>query len=195
MLTPQVIIDTEVKFCNVERVWQLGYEGQAQDIPIIDTGVNVSELPKGAVRFQVDLTGDNDGRDHHGHGTLMARFIRGIAPRAKIISVKALGRDAATTRDELVEALDYCATLSPRPKFINISVAIRRSFLWHKSCTIDTPCALCARVNNLWDEGTAVVAAAGNFSSLLDSLTCPAAGLIATTYRNSSGRLNATFIA
>jgi hypothetical protein len=114
----------------------------------------------------------------------MAKFILGIASKAKIASVKTIGKNSSTNRDNLVKALDYCAALSPRPKFINASVAFRRSFLWRRSCTMENPCNLCSRVNELWQQGIATVAAAGNFSSRPDSITCPAAARWAVKCRS-----------
>ncbi|MGA2773747.1 MAG: S8 family serine peptidase [Bryobacteraceae bacterium] len=175
MLTSEVIIDTEAKYRNVNRVWELGHHGQGQIVALIDTGVHAGELPPGALHSEVDLTGDNDNHDYNGHGTTMATFILGMAPKARIASVKTIGKSSTNSRDALVQAFDFCANLSPRPKFINASVACRRSFLWSRNCTLQNPCKLCSRVNELWQDGIATVAAAGNFSSRPDSLTCPAA--------------------
>jgi len=175
MLSQKIIIETEVKYRNIERVWQLGYQGQGQIIPVIDTGVNADELPQGAVYSQIDFTGDKDNHDYHGHGTTMAKFILGIAPQAQIISVKTLGKSTATSRDDLIKALDFCANLTPPAKFINVSVAFRRSFLWGRKCTLQNPCELCAHVNELWSKGIVTIAAAGNVRYSPDSFTCPAA--------------------
>jgi hypothetical protein len=175
-LTPQIIIDTEVKYRNIERVWKLGHFGEGVTIPLIDTGVDASVLPIGSVQDQIDLTPDTDGRDHYGHGTLMARFILGMAPKAKIISVKVFSKSKPTSREDLVSALYFCYALQPRPKYINCSLAVRRSSLFglRTTCTEKSPCVLCKRVNSLWNEGVVVVAAAGNFSSRPGSIACPA---------------------
>jgi len=175
MLTADTIISTEVEYRNVPRVWQLGHRGQGQVVPIVDTGVNPQGLPAGALQGQVDLTVDRDNIDHIGHGTLMAKFILGIAPEAKVFSVKALSNSGPTTREDLIKALDCCAALQPPPRFINFSVAVRRGILWARVCTPKKLCALCTRVDELWHQGIATVAAAGNFSSRPGSITCPAA--------------------
>ena len=176
MLTPEIIIDTEAKFRNVERVWRLGHKGKGVVVALVDTGVDAAALPAGALHSQEDLTPDGDGRDHHGHGTLMARFILGMAPEAKIASVKAFGKSHQPTREDLVRALDHCLATTPRPKFINCSFAVPRRFLLgFSNCTLRSQCVLCRRVNELFQrEAIAVVAAAGNFGSGPDSFGCPA---------------------
>jgi subtilisin family serine protease len=156
-------------------VWDLGFQGQGEVIPIVDTGVNPDSLPAGAVQQHVDLTEDRDSHDYEGHGTLMARLILGMAPKARLVSVKALGKSAVTDRKGILRALDFSSALSPRPKFINLSLAVPRSHLGLKDCTLKKPCVLCKRVNELWEAGIVTVAAAGNFSSGADSFTCPAA--------------------
>lgn len=188
MLTPEIVIATEVQYRNVERVWRLGYEGQGERVALIDTGVNPESLPQGAVAAAVDLTTDGDQRDHAGHGTAMAKYILGMAPKASVISVKVAGRSSAPSREDLVRALDHCSTLSPRPKFVNISMAVRRSFIGKRDCTLERPCSLCARVNALWEQDMVVVAAAGNFSSGPDSFACPAAARWAVKVRDLTRR-------
>lgn len=175
MLTPEIIVATEVKYRNISRVWDLGHHGEGQIVALIDTGVNADELAPGALYSEFDFTEDKDNHDYYGHGTTMAKFILGIAPKAKIASIKAIGKKSVANRGALARAFDSCANLSPRPKFINASVALRRSFLWTHYCTPQAPCELCSTVNELWKKGIATVAAAGNFSSRPDSLTCPAA--------------------
>lgn len=174
LLTPEIIIETEVRYRNLKHVWDQGHFGGGELVPIIDTGVNPDDLPAGAVASQVDLTPDKDNRDYYNHGTLIARFILGLAPKAKIVSFKVFGKSTLPMREDIVRALDACEGLSPRPKFINVSLAIRRKFLWRTICTIDNPCALCGRVNGLYSKGIVTVASAGTVESAKDGFTCPA---------------------
>jgi serine protease AprX len=90
---------------RADRAWHAGHTGQGIGVAVIDTGVNPVGDLAGRVVHREDFTADQDGVDHYGHGTFVAGMIagtgstgvgvRGVAPDARIISLKIAGRNGA----------------------------------------------------------------------------------------------------
>jgi serine protease AprX len=162
--------------------------GAGVDIALIDSGVlGVAALdgPDKLVRgpdFSEDAY-DTDlrGLDAFGHGSHMAGVIagndpetgfRGVAPGARLISVKVAGADGVTSLVRVLMALDWVRRnrnsngLHIRVLNLSFGVPQRRSY-------VREPLAYAAE--QLWKSGIAVVAAAGNNADGSSSLDLPAA--------------------
>jgi serine protease AprX len=162
--------------------------GAGVDVALIDSGVlGVAALdgPGKLVRgldFSADAhDSDLRGLDAFGHGSHMAGVIaaddagtgyRGIAPGARLVSVKVAGADGVTSLVRVLMALDWVRRnrtsdgLAIRVLNLSFGVDARRSY-------VREPLAYAAE--QLWNRGVTVVAAAGNKADGTGSLDLPAA--------------------
>jgi serine protease AprX len=162
--------------------------GAGVDVALIDSGVlGVSALdgPGKLVRgpdFSEDAYDpDLRGLDAFGHGSHMAGVIagndadtgyQGIAPGARLVSVKVAGADGITSLVRVLMALDWVRRNRDsgglRIRVLNLSFGVdaRRSY-------VREPLAYAAE--QLWSRGITVVAAAGNKADGTRSLDLPAA--------------------
>jgi serine protease AprX len=162
--------------------------GAGVDVALIDSGVlGVSALdgPGKLVRgpdFSEDAYDlDLRGLDAFGHGSHMAGVIagsdpetgyHGIAPGARLVSVKVAGADGITSLVRVLMALDWVrrnrtrAGLNIRVLNLSFGVDARRSY-------VREPLAYAAE--QLWNRGVAVVASAGNQADGTGRLDLPAA--------------------
>jgi serine protease AprX len=165
-----------------------GLTGAGVDVALIDSGVlGVAALagPGKLVRgpdFSADARNrDLRGLDTFGHGSHMAGVIaaddaasgyQGIAPGARLVSVKVAGADGVTSLGRVLTALDWVRRkrssggLDIRVVNLSFGVDARRSY-------VREPLAYAAE--QLWNRGVVVVAAAGNNADGTGSLDLPAA--------------------
>ncbi len=165
-----------------------GLTGAGVDVALIDSGVigvgalgGAGKLVRGP-DFSEDA-GDPDlrGLDTFGHGSHMAGVIagndassgyQGMAPGARIVSVKVAGADGITSLVRVLMALDWVRRNRSRDglniRVLNLSFGVdaRRSY-------VREPLAYAAE--QLWNRGIAVVAAAGNKADGTGRLDLPAA--------------------
>ena len=165
--------------------WQAGYTGQGIDVALIDTGVSpVSGLDgPGKLIYGPDLSLESQAPnlrnlDTNGHGTFMAGLIaghdstltspyagapatayRGIAPDARIISVKVATADGGTDVSQVIAAIYWVIEHAHDPglniRVINLSYGTNS----RQTYRVD-PLAYAAE--QAWKAGIVVVAAAGN---------------------------------
>lgn len=165
---------------RASSVWATGNTGQNVTVAVLDTGVsNVPDLADRLVRGP-DLSGEGDSlQDSYGHGTVMAGLIAGsgassggaypgIAPSAKIVSVKVAGRSGAADVSQVLGGLQWIGTFAAQ---YNIKVV---SLAWgsdsHQSALVDP---LDFAVERLWGMGITVVVAAGNAGPGAYTITKP----------------------
>ncbi len=138
-----------------------GYRGEGIIVGIVDTGINTgNDLASFTVIDWLDLIEDKDEPyDDHGHGTHVAGIIsgkgdlRGGAPLARLIVVKALNSEGTGTDANVAEGIDHCNDNGAH--VICLSLGGRARFLNLGSQTTDA-------CNRAIDDGVIVVAAAGN---------------------------------
>ncbi|MFI5042653.1 MAG: S8 family serine peptidase, partial [Acidimicrobiales bacterium] len=172
-------------FTGAQAWWNAGYTGQGVDVAVIDTGV--APVPglnsPGKVVYGPDLSLESQNPsltnfDTNGHGTFMAGLIaghdptlqapydgapaseyRGIAPDARIISIKVATADGGTDVSQVIAAIDWVVQHAHDPGFnmrvINLSYGTSTT----QSYRVD-PLAYAAE--QAWRHGIVVVAAAGN---------------------------------
>jgi serine protease AprX len=153
--------------------WDAGYTGAGIDVAVIDTGVTpVPALSApGKVVYGPDLSLDSQdpslrNLDSNGHGTFMAGLIggkdqsyEGVAPDARIVSIKVGATDGEVDVSQVIAAIDWVVQHAQDPGFnirvINLSYGTNSSQGYE-----DDPLAFAAE--QAWKHGIVVVAAAGN---------------------------------
>jgi serine protease AprX len=154
--------------------WSAGYTGQGIDVAVIDSGVApVQGLDApGKVLYGPDLSFESQAPnlanyDTYGHGTFMAGLIagndgasyRGIAPDARIVSLKVATADGGADVSQVIAAIDWVVEHAHDPglniRVLNLSYGTNTT----QSYLIDP---LAYAVEQAWKHGIVVVAAAGN---------------------------------
>jgi serine protease AprX len=165
-----------------------GPTGAGIDVALIDSGVlgvaaldGPGKLVRGPDFSEDAYDADLRGLDAFGHGSHMAGVIagddaetgyQGIAPGARLVSVKVAGADGVTSLVRVLMALDWVRRnrnsngLHIRVLNLSFGVDARRSY-------VHEPLAYAAE--QLWNRGVTVVAAAGNKADGTGSLDLPAA--------------------
>jgi len=165
--------------------WDAGYTGRGVDIALIDTGVSPVEglAASGQIIYGPDLSlesqqPDLTNLDTNGHGTFMAGLIagrdpamaapyssasaslyRGMAPDARIVSLKVAVADGGTDVSQVIAAVDWVVQ-HRNDNGLNIRV-INLSY-GTNSLQPSTVDPLSFAVEQAWKAGIVVVAAAGN---------------------------------
>jgi serine protease AprX len=162
--------------------------GAGVDVAIIDSGVigvgplgGENKLVRGPDFSEDGWIPELRGLDTFGHGSHMAGVIagddpatgyRGIAPGARLVSVKVSGADGLTSLVRVLMALDWVRRnrdaqgLHIRVLNLSLGVDARRSY-------VHAPLAYASE--QLWYRGITVVAAAGNQADETGRLDLPAA--------------------
>ena len=153
-------------------------DGSGVGIALIDTGVVAhDDLLRNGVPNQVlevEIVGHETGlADYYGHGTHVAgilngngydstggsyyRTFRGVAPGARLISVRALYPDGSGTTSDVLSALDWVKT-----NRTTYNIRVLNLSLGHPVYESYTTDPLCRSVRAVNDAGVVVVVAAGN---------------------------------
>ena len=165
--------------------WAAGYTGAGVDVAVIDTGVSPVEglATAGKVVYGPDLSLESQhplfrNLDTNGHGTFMAGLIagrdsalsapyasapasayRGMAPDARIVSVKVGVADGGVDVSQVIAAIDWVVQHrydnGLNIRVINLSYGTNST----QDAAVD-PLAYAAE--QAWKKGIVVVAAAGN---------------------------------
>jgi serine protease AprX len=173
------------QYTGAQAWWDAGYTGSGVDVAVIDSGVSpVPGLSSSAkVIYGPDLSLESQAAnltqlDSFGHGTFMAGLIgadqgtgtassansspsiyRGMAPGARIVSIKVGTADGGTDVTQVIAAIDWVVQHAHDPgmniRVLNLSYGTDS----HQSYTVD-PLAYAAE--QAWKHGIVVVAAAGN---------------------------------
>lgn len=164
---------------RASKVWGMGVNGSGVNVAVIDTGVNTSGDLAGQVLHAEDFTSEQDNQDNYGHGTFVAGLIagtgagssgaiEGVAPKAKIVSLKIAGRDGSTDVTRVLEALEWVLDFKDAYgiRVVNLSLGFNSP----QSYVVDP---LDFAVERVWNAGVVVVAAAGNGNNVTGSITTP----------------------
>ncbi len=165
--------------------WNSGYTGAGVDVAVIDTGVSPVEglATPGKVINGPDLSIESQAPnlrylDTYGHGTFMAGLIaghdsaltepyadapasvyRGMAPDARIVSVKVGTADGGTDVSQVIAAIDWVVQHAQDPglniRVLNLSYGTNST----QSYALD-PLAFAAE--QAWKRGIVVVVSGGN---------------------------------
>jgi serine protease AprX len=171
------------KTTGATAAWSQGRLGDGVGVAVIDTGISPMNDLAGHVVYGPDLSGDFSTTDNFGHGTVMGGLIAGsgadsagnsggayvgVAPHAKLVSVKVAGRNGATDVSTMLQAMHWVAAYKDQYniRVLNIS--------WGTNST-DDPAVdpLNYAVERLWRQGIVVVVSAGNAGSAQGTITKP----------------------
>ncbi|HVY01834.1 MAG TPA: S8 family serine peptidase [Candidatus Nanoarchaeia archaeon] len=162
--------------------------GQGQTVCIIDSGVNYTHPSLGNCTTQQFLAGNcskviggwayynpvnasnqNDVMGDSDHGTHVAGIaagngqIRGIAPDAKIVSIKACGPTSSCDGNAIIDGINWCTSNKTlfNISVISISIGTSAPDLYNTYCDDEIP-SFTSAINAAAAKNISVVVAAGN---------------------------------
>jgi serine protease AprX len=176
---------TTARTIDAPSLWQAGITGAGVDVAVVDSGV--ARVPgldaPGAVVDGPDLSfegGDPDRqtKDGYGHGTHLAGIVAGrradvagMAPGARLVSVKVADSNGSTDVSQVIAAIDWVVQRGRRDG-LNIRV-LNLAFGTDGGGDYRTdPLAFAAEV--AWRRGVVVVVSAGNGGEASGRLNNPA---------------------
>jgi serine protease AprX len=163
--------------------WADGYTGRGVDVAIIDTGVSPVEGLDGRdkVIYGPDLSFESQAPnltnlDAFGHGTFMAGLIagndvpeaganpgpsayRGVAPDARIVSLKVATADGGTDVSQVIAAIDWVVQ---HKNDNDLNIRVLNLSYGTNSLQKATKDPLAYAAEQAWKHGIVVVVAAGN---------------------------------
>jgi serine protease AprX len=169
---PQVI--------GAPALWRQGTDGRHATVAVIDTGISPVPDVAGRLVGGIDLTGGNDPfRDDYGHGTFVAGLIagngassggayKGIAPNARLVSIKIAGADGSADITQVLAAIQWAVSFRNKfgIKVINLSLGTDSQQSYQHSL-------LNYAVERAWDAGIVVVVSASNLGPNPGTVTKP----------------------
>ena len=175
---------TTARLVGAETAWAQGYTGTGVAIAIVDSGVQANSTYFGTrLVAGADYSGSNNAlTDGFGHGTHLAGIIAGqqgtigapasftgIAPSAKLYSVKVADNAGATSLTKILQGLDwvYKNRLTTRIRVVNLSFGVAAYDDYRSD-------PLAAAVERLWANKIVVVTSTGNLG--------PNRGLVSPAY-------------
>ncbi|MGB8087272.1 MAG: S8 family serine peptidase, partial [Nitrososphaeraceae archaeon] len=130
------------------------------DIAILDTGIDLDHPDLNVYHEKTFVPGTSSADDDNGHGTHVAGItaakdnaigVVGIAPGARLWSIKVLDSSGAGSISDIIAGIDYVTAHSAEIDVVNLSFG----------CECSSP-ALDAAINNAVQAGVVFVVAAGN---------------------------------
>ena len=173
------------KYLGAQAWWSAGYTGKGIDVALIDSGVSpVQGLGgSGKVIYGPDLSLESQAPnlrnlDAFGHGTFMAGLIagrddtessslasapadvyRGVAPDARIVSLKVGTADGGTDVSQVIAAINWVVQHARDPGLNIRVISLSYGTNTTQASGVDP---LAYAVEQAWKKGIVVVAAAGN---------------------------------
>ena len=217
-------LQDSVPLVNATSTWKLqvgsvNLTGKGQTVCIIDTGIDTDHsdlqnnlvgqycycgdvpygLPTGCCPG--NLNESTSAEDDNGHGTHVAGTvaangnIKGVAPEAKIVSIKALDYNGDGWSADVVLGIEWCISNASKFNISVISMSLGGSINYTNYCD-SSDAATAAAINSAFANNISVIVAAGN-SKNYTGISSPAcirnatpitattkADVIDTTYAN-----------
>ncbi len=192
----ELYLDKSVPFVGTEIPREYGLEGEGIKIAVIDTGVDFNHPdlfgwgPDGKVVGGYNFIQEGERpMDNNGHGTQVAGVIaangelKGIAPKAKILSYKVSEDGDAVSSDLIIKAIEKA--IEDKADIINISLGVNKT-----NESIDRA------VTKALEKEIFVVTAAGNDGPGYGTIGSPGKNFgsvtVGATYNNLTSSLVAT---
>lgn len=174
------------KLIHTDYAYRMGLSGKNVTVVVMDTGIaGHVDFDKRIIEFRDFCNGRSGLYDDNGHGTHVSgiiagsgemsknkqgiRLYSGVAPRANLIMLKVLDEKGNGNTAKVLKGIDWI--VQNREKYqiriLNISVGMLPSAGQKEQQE------LLAAVDDLWDRGVMVVAAAGNNGPQENSVTIP----------------------
>lgn len=162
---------------DADKAWR-DATGHGVTVVLMDTGIAEHPDLAGSVLARLDFVNDGATQlDPSGHGTFMAGLIaahghnfKGVAPDAKLISLRVLDQNGTGTMHGVLAAFDWLLhnRASNNIKVLNLSFGAPQRSSYHREL-------LAGVVESAWFAGVAVVAAAGNDGPARGTVAMPGA--------------------
>ena len=183
--------DVYKKVVHADRLQAAGASGQGVTVALIDTGVTalpdiapalvqVAIDPTGTTANCVNFSGTTTCDDQYGHGTFLAGLIAGngaasgglytgVAPRARIISLKIAGADGSADVSNVIAALGWVAAFKDvyGIRVLNLSLGTDSAQPYMLS-------PLDYAVEKVWQSGVVVDVSASNLGPAARTIDKPA---------------------
>ncbi|HEV7863608.1 MAG TPA: S8 family peptidase [Acidimicrobiia bacterium] len=168
------------KVVGADQLWAEGVDGDGITVAVVDTGIaKVADLA-GRVIGGVDFSGGGDPyKDEFGHGTFVAGLIagdgtssfgqyKGVAPKAKLVSIKIAGADGSSDVSHVLAAMQWAVSYRGTYgiKVLNLSLGTDSTQTYHLS-------PLNSAVERAWDSGIVVTVSASNNGPGAGTITKP----------------------
>lgn len=181
-----VLLQDSIGIINATRTWSLQQSGLNltginQAVCIIDTGVNYSHSDLGGcygnntANSSCKVLGgwdyvnsDNNPYDDNGHGTHVAGIIaangsiKGVAPDAKIIVIKALNSTGSGTEGNINSGIEWCVNNASVFNITVITMSLGSDTLYNNYCDSYYSDTFAASINAAVAKNISVVIASGN---------------------------------
>jgi serine protease AprX len=176
---------------QADKMWSAGVGGHGVTVALIDTGITASADLSGRIvpigggllsgsKPCVNMSGEPDCSDSYGHGTFIAGLIagngassggtyKGVAPDAKLLSVKIAGRDGSTDVSNVLAAIQWVVSYKDTYgiKVLNLSLGTDGTQTYRTD-------PLNYAVERAWSSGIVVVVSAGNLGPAPRTIAKPA---------------------
>jgi serine protease AprX len=170
---------TNVQAANAPQVWAQGNTGQGVTVAVFDSGVAPSpDLPTAVhgvdVVARTTALSDKGGHGSHvagiiaGNGTLSAGAYKGVAPGARVVSVKVVDDQGKASYSSIIAGIGWVLA---NQRTYNVRVANLSLGAVPQTGYADDP--LDAAVEALWFRGITVVASAGNNGAKAGTIGVP----------------------
>ena len=171
---------------NLQQVNGVNLTGEGITVCVLDTGINYTHESFGgcAQTSNINTAGcakvigghdfvndDEDPYDDQGHGTHVSGIIAangsivGVAPGAKIVSIKVLDNLGGGTSDDIIAGIDWCVANATALNISVISMSLGSVTLFSSACDASDP-SMAAAINSAVAQNISVIAATGNDASL-----------------------------
>jgi len=156
----------------------LGLNGHDVVVAVLDSGIANHPDVGSRLLTEVEIVGQERGyADYFGHGTHLAGIIAGnanqssdgksfrrfygVAPDAKLVSVRVLGRDGTGYVSDVIAGIDWVIKYRTYYKIRVLNISLGQAI--EQSYATDP---LCIAVEKAWKAGIVVVVSAGNMGEL-----------------------------